>query len=238
MGTFKFLTRDDFKVDETNLRAYAREQVVTSPLIQRCALGEVAAIRQLKIGFWPFVYEFEKIIDRRAASLRPRHLFVKFPPIKVARYFREAKKAVMEMHEDEGSHATLWMDDAAALGIVLSNEKPLPNIQELIDKADIGSASEFFCALAGTEFIAEELSSVLVNASQFVGQFPEGRWTWGDAHLVPHTPSHLEIDLDLAAAYHESGDPAVILPDLEQMIRMFSRRFYTASVEVFENIQF
>jgi len=64
--------------------------------------------------------------------------------------------------------------------------------------------------LAGTEFVAEELSAYLTRQPAYLQQFSRKRWIWGEVHLIPHDdgPSHLEIDLDLARAYSEDDRSA------------------------------
>jgi hypothetical protein len=83
----------------------------------------------------------------------------------------------------------------------------------------------FFATLAGTEFIAEELSSFLAGSFRFTDLFTRKRWIWGEVHLAPHDhgPSHLEIDLDLARAYAASIDPIEIEEMILDTVALFGR---------------
>lgn len=189
----------------SKLREAAREVVSSSSLILRAADGELAAAVALHIGFWPFVREFEIAIDKRQLprnALRDR--FNGAGEGYVNRTFSNLSKAVREMREEEGSHAAHWQKDAQCLGLsVLDGSSVVTGVQALIDTAYSKDLPRFFSVLAGTEFIAEELSSLLVGKSPYLDLFSRRRWVWGEVHLAPHAegPSHLEVDLDLARAY-------------------------------------
>jgi hypothetical protein len=226
---------DEPLVDRALLRSYAREQVETSPLIRACARGDRLAIGAMHRGFWPFVEGFEKAIDRKVMPLQP--LYDRFGQKAVRSYFVRARRVVAEMAEEEGSHAQLWRSDADELGIKTGNEHIVPGVRRLLDGANDRDMVVFFCVLAGTEYIAEELSRLLCSASAFLACFPKRRWFWGKAHLAHHDgPSHLELDEDLARAYGlaEIGDEDDVREHMSSLIEACERTFFEASVEVQE----
>jgi hypothetical protein len=212
------------------LRQSAADLVRGLSLIRRAREGDKAAAIGLKIGFWPFVREFERAIDQQALPREP--LARKFGDPVMRRVFIWMARAVREMKSEEGSHAAHWRKDAEGLGIIELGNHRVPGVQALIDRAYTQDLPSFFALLAGTEFIAEELSRFLIDAEDFSNLFTRKRWVWGEVHMAPHDrqPSHLEIDLDLARAYDDSKSPAAV----EQMVLDTIRLFGTAANEVEE----
>ena len=225
-------------VDRVALRAHAQDEVTGSPLIRACASGDQEAIRALLIGFWPFVQAFERAIDLRVGRLPMRPLIERFGQDRVRAFFSEARAAVREMKDEEGSHALLWRRAAEELDIELDDRPAVEGVRDLLANAESDDTVEFFCWLAGTEYIAEELSAYLCNAPGFTGSFPSNRWVWGLAHLAhDHDgPSHLDIDEDLARAYHPSEDPAVAGATLFAHIRRCEELFGLAAQDVREKL--
>ncbi|HEX5326096.1 MAG TPA: hypothetical protein VFW75_05475 [Acetobacteraceae bacterium] len=191
------------------------------------------AIKALLQGFWPFVRAFEKAIDAQVSRLPLRPLMQRFGHARIRRFFAEARAAVREMREEEGSHLLLWQDGAAQLGIDLDETDTADGVGALLQNADGDDPVEFFCWLAGTEYIAEELAAYLCSSPKFLAQFPARRWTWGEAHTGEHDgPSHLEIDEDLARAYHPASNPALVGAALSAQIKRCQRLFGLAADDV------
>ncbi|MGH7175690.1 MAG: hypothetical protein ACREGR_05025 [Minisyncoccia bacterium] len=209
--------------DTAGLRAAARKEVQTSSLIRRAAGGDRQAALALHIGFWPFVFEFEHAIDRHA--LPREQLIERFGSTLFRRVFVGLAKAVREMKEEEGSHAQHWKKDAQQLGITDLERPTVPGVAELIASSYTTDHPQFFAALAGTEFIAEELGAYLVPATKYTNLFGRKRWVWGEIHIEPHDegPSHLEIDLDFARAYKPDADTASIREMVLKIIHLFGR---------------
>jgi len=220
-------------VDREALRAHARGEVEGSTLIRACAAGEKQAVRALLQGFWPFVQAFEHAIDRQVGRLPLRPLIQRFGQSRIRHFFAEARAAVREMKEEEGSHAGLWQKGAEQLGVDLTEASPVAGVDALLDNASGDDPVEFFCWLAGTEYIAEELAAYLCGSPAFLSLFPKRRWLWGEAHTAEHDgPSHLEIDEDLARAYHPASNPALAGAALSAQIRQCQRLFGAAAEDV------
>jgi hypothetical protein len=164
----------------------------------------------MHIGFWPFVREFELAIDK--ATLPRRPLRERFGSEDFRQKFVSLAEEVREMKREEGSHAAHWKKDADCFGVTDLEGPVVPAVQKLIDLSYTKDLPLFFSVLAGTEFVAEELSSFLLSSPEFVRQSSRKRWVWGEVHTMPHGdgPSHLEIDLDLARAYQPVPDPEAI----------------------------
>ncbi len=227
-------------LDRDVVRVATREGIFSSPLVRACARGDREAIRGLLIGFWPFVQAFERAIDQRVGHLPLRPLVERFGQSRVKAFFGEAREAVREMKDEEGSHALLWIAGAEELGIDLNaGDYPIFGaVEELIRASTSADPVEFFSWLAGVEYLAEELSAYLCHAPAFTSAFPSHRWLWGEAHTAHdhHGPSHLEIDEDLARAYHPSTDPAVVAGTLAANIGRCVQLFDIAANEIAEQM--
>ena len=204
-----------YKFDFQGIRHKTAQVVSTSPLIRRAQIGEYNAAVALKIGLQPFVSEFEHAIDQQSLPRQP--LVNKFGEQRVRRVFLGIARAVRDMKQEEGSHAAHGRKDAQCLGITDLDGPCVPSLHALIERSYTKDLPAFFATLAGTEFIAEELSRFLAGSTRFTNLFSRKRWIWGEVHLTPHErgPSHLEIDVDLARAYAASGDD---MAEIEEMV--------------------
>lgn len=209
--------------DIDHLRRSATELVRGLRLLRKARTGDKTAAIALKIGFWPFVHEFELAIDQQVLPREP--LTRKFGDNIMRRVFVRMARAVREMKSEEGSHAAHWRKDAECLGVRDLGNDCVPGVQALIDRAYTKNLPNFFSMLAGTEFIAEELARFLIESDDFTNLFTRRRWVWGEVHLAPHEdgPSHLEIDLDLARAYDASATPSSIQRAVLDTVLLFGR---------------
>lgn len=210
-----------FAID--SLRQQTAQVVRRSSLIRRAHAGEYEAAVALKIGFWPFVSEFEHAIDQQSLPRLP--LVNRFGEQRVRRVFVRIARSVRDMKQEEGSHAAHWRKDAQCLGINDLSGPCAPSLKALIERSYTKYLPAFFATLAGTEFIAEELSSFLAGSQRYTNLFSRRRWIWGEVHLAPHDhgPSHLEIDLDLARAYAASSDTTEIEEMVLGTVALFGR---------------
>lgn len=205
------------------LRRYASHIVRGSSLVGRAWRGDRSAAVALKTGFWPFVHEFEVAIDRQ--FLPRQALMETFGDRRARRVFIGVTRAVRDMKQEEGSHAAHWVKDARCLGISELDGPCVPGVQALIERSYTKHLPAFFATLAGTEFIAEELSRFLVGSKRFTDLFSRKRWMWGEVHLATNEdgPSHLDIDLDLARAYGTAANAAEIEGMVLDTIALFDR---------------
>jgi hypothetical protein len=98
-------------------------------------------------------------------------------------------------------------------------------VQALIDQSYTKDIPSFFATLAGTEYIAEELSRFLISSAAYTNLFSRNRWIWGEVHVASQGegPSHLEIDLDLARAYSDTENAEAIERMVCQTISLFGQ---------------
>ncbi len=229
---------EDAVIDRKALRGFIREQVCGTRLIRACAEGQRGAVHALLSGFWPFVDAFEKAIDRQVAGMPIKPLIQRFGRERIHGFFNAARHAVRQMREEEGSHSMLWQEGAFALGVDLATYERVGGVEQLVASSATRDPVAFFCWLAGTEYIAEEMADYLCQAPRFLELFPDRRWFWGEAHLEAHDgPSHLEIDEDLARAYHPAQDDALAGQALLNGILNCQLLFGQAAADVFDRMQ-
>ena len=216
------------------LERLADREIDTSSLIMRSASGDRSAACALSRGFWPFVSEFEKAIDRRLIRLPRQPLYDKFghpatrdqlrrTPVALKALEKSeiegvfpGESALREMQQDERRHSFHWAKDAENLGvsrIELESAPVLPAVQRLIDGANNPDIVMFFAgSLAATEFIAESLGKYLAHTAPYTSMFNRRRAIWMEVHTVPHDdgPSHEEIVMDFARAFSSETTPALI----------------------------
>jgi hypothetical protein len=223
VSTLLFHRDNDAHFAIDGLRHYAHRVVSDSSLIREAGRGDESAATALKIGFWPFVRNFERAIDQQSLPRRP--LAEKFGAERLREIFIGLACAVREMKREEGSHAVHWRKDATCLGLGDLGDHRVLGVSALLETASTRDLPRFFAMLAGTELVAEELSRFLVGSPAFTRLFSRGRWMWGEVHLAPHAegPSHLDIDLDLARAYGSSVDVGDITEMLVETIDLFGR---------------
>lgn len=231
-------------IDTARLRRLAVEEVITSPLIRAAAAGSLLAALALHNKFWAFVWAFEKAIDRQTLPRRP--LIEKFGNKLVASVFVGTARHVKQMANEEGVHSLHWAEDAQNLGLTLEIpgvqdydkvvSSAIAGVRELIESAHTDDLPAFFSVLAGTEFIAEELSRYLGASPDYQRLFERGHWQWGRVHLATHEgPSHLDIDLDLARAYCDSAEAAVAKTRIEAAVEATIRLFGKAARDVYDS---
>lgn len=232
-----FYADDAAYFDTAAMRRQAREMIAGLPLIQRAGAGELEAAEALHLGFWPFVREFEIAIDNQMLPREPLRAKFATSGLDVRRVFSGLARAIATMKDEEGSHAAHWRKDAACLGLESLEGPVLAPVRRLIDAAYTKDLPSFFALLAGTEFVAEELSAYLTKRRPYLDLFSRRRWIWGEVHLAPHDegPSHLEIDLDLARAY-SSADNASSKAMIESTVTQTIRMFEAAALQVEERL--
>lgn len=208
------------------MRTAARRTVENSSLIKAAHGGSLPAAKALHVGFWPFVDQFPEAIDTGSRSLPRRELVSRFGRAAFVNMLRDASAGLRDMMNEEGDHRAHWLKDAENIGlsILTMDIVEAEGVVDLVASAYTGDPVRFFATLAGTEYIAEELSDFLTSSEMFQGLFARGMWAWGSAHLVPHDngPSHLELDLDLARAC--THEPAGYIEHMvEETISLFGK---------------
>jgi hypothetical protein len=215
---------NDAVLQTAALRDFASRGIAGNSLMQRCWRGERAAIEAVHMGFWPFVSDFEQAIDQRTLPRKP--LKDRFGSEVFGEKFLALAGEVREMRREEGSHAAHWKKDAACFGVADLGASPvLPGVARLLEEARNPDQARFFAFLAATEFVAEEFAAYQLTSPDFARLSTRNRWVWGVVHTIPHDdgPSHLEIDLDLARAYHDAAKPEAIIQMVLECFALFAQ---------------
>lgn len=192
-------------VNESKLRSLARQRMEESELILACHRADREAIIAFTLGFWSFVQNFGEAIDGYLFDFRA--LEATFGAGVVRGKLRGLRKHLKVMAGEERNHAEQWRLDALAIGIEIP-ERPfvVPCMGYLNQMTQVKVIHWCCAALAGVEYIAEELARFLHESKAFRSLFPEGYWKWGSFHRVPgegeHEITHRQIDEDLARAFY------------------------------------
>jgi hypothetical protein len=153
--------------------------------------------------------------------------------------------ALIEMSQEEGSHALLWQASATYLDGDVKQARVTAGVAGLLGRAGVTNPydptlamrvysgtdpASFFALLAATEYIAEELSGWMCGSTQFQALVPANGWQWGRVHLVgdhEDGPTHRELDEDLAQAF-------VLPPVVSALIRGHFQGFLDAEKDIRE----
>lgn len=221
------------------LRHLAVREIVCSPLIQQAGAGDPVAVKALMCGFWPFVRDFQVIV--RVDTFFPvEPLIARYGRTATVQALRFMRQSLRQMAAEEGHHAEVWRQGAHEIGFGdgdLEHAPKIDAIERLTSFPRENSPTSdfphlFFCHLAATEYVAEEISRFLVSQAAFLQLFPQSkRWCWGDIHLLDHHhgPSHLEIDEDLAQAFCRDPDRSdVVAHAISQSLFLFATAAHEA----------
>ncbi len=198
-------------LDESKLTDLAGTVIDTSPLMRLVYAGNYPAIVAYYVLYWPFVRDFELVINERGRELLRyrKKLNARFSDGDTI--IRSIAQAVAEMMEEEGTHAKIWQKDAKNTGIdSLDSDIVAPGVLKLVEAARTAPLWMHYCILGGTEEIAVGLSKRGVASPPFLGCHTIGRSLWSEVHLKadpPGRPSHHQIDRDLARALYTIDNP-------------------------------
>lgn len=216
--------------DEIELRYAARRVVGEMAIIQGAQSGDRQAYGAMLSGWWPYVTGFERAMRYQLVKMLPIEPLAKRYGEDRAREFRRAAlKEVIEMQQEEGSHAAMWEADAKREGFPLPLDSTCYTVKRLLSEIVLGTDPvRFWSQLAATEFIAECVTERLHSSPEFMTRFfPSGKWEWGEAHLIhPREISHREMDLDITVGYAADN------PVVRDMVLNYLRLFAIGSQEV------
>lgn len=211
-----------FRVSE--LRALVRRKIDRNSLVQMARNGRKDAVKAMLSGFWPFVREFESIIDR--FPFPAQILSSRFGRVTAQHKLNLLKGRVAEIRKEEGSHAAHWKRDAEGVGVTEFDQPAITEVERLSHVFSTEDPGRFFLFLAAAEMVAVELGDALTSSTRFNKLFPMGQWTWGEMHVDSdeHTTFHLEVDLDLARAFIMDDSVAEVMAKeiTEQVLESFA----------------
>ena len=242
-----FYTDNNEFFNTETLREKASYTMRNSSLIRRCMDGDLEGAKALLVGFWPFVSAFEKAIDARltGGGLKRQPLYEKFGKLNANKHivsiakairnleeneiefaFNSAQDSLKDMQHEELTHAAHWIKDAENLNLnreILESATCTTSVEKLIKDAKNPNLVEFFALLGGTEFIAEELASLLAHNNAYTHLFARKRAIWMEVHTIPDPEgiSHLDIDLDLMRAYSNTENSRELQDVVLDVINLF-----------------
>jgi hypothetical protein len=193
----------------SDIKEGVKSKVTSSIASQACREGNIPALRQLLIVFWPFVDEFPKIV-RRGCVKFIKHQLITDPgnADDLLSLLVLADKTLTLIERDEEEHRALWIKSAEAVGLTYQDleQSPIPLVDKLITEMETWTdPAAMFLRFAAVEIMAAVSSGHFLESQQFrqaVGTKGSG---WFLAHMEDGDESHESLTYRLAFAFRECG---------------------------------
>ena len=195
----------------SDVKEEAKKKVIHSIAAEACYEGNVPALRQLLIVFWPFVDEFPKIVRRGCVK------FIKHELITDPGHANDllsllvlADKTLTLIEKDEEEHRVLWIKAAEAVGFTHQDleQPPTPLVERLTREVETWTdPTAMFLRFAAVEIMAEVASGHFLESHKF----RKAVGTKGSEWFLAHTPhgdgdeSHEALAYRLAMAFRDSA---------------------------------
>jgi hypothetical protein len=193
----------------SDIKEGVKHKVISSIASQACRDGNIPALRQLLIVFWPFVDEFPKII-RRGCVKFIKHELITDPgnADDLLSLLVLADKTLTLIERDEADHRELWIKAAEAVGLTYRDleQPPIPLVEKLITEMETwADPAAMFLRFAAVEIMAEVASWHFLESPQFRQAVGTKGSEWFLAHTEHGDESHESLTYRLAFAFRESG---------------------------------
>jgi len=193
----------------SDIKEGVKFKVISSIASQACREGNIPALRQLLIVFWPFVDEFPKII-RRGCVKFIKHELITDPgnADDLLSLLVLADKTLTLIERDEADHRELWIKAAEAVGLTYQDleQYPIPLVKKLIAEMEAwADPAAMFLRFAAVEIMAEVASWHFLESQQFRQAVGTKGSEWFLAHTEHGDESHESLTYRLAFAFRESG---------------------------------
>ena len=193
----------------SDVKEEAKKKVIHSIAAEACYEGNVPALRQLLIVFWPFVDEFPKIV-RRGCVKFIKHQLITDPghADDLLALLVLADKTLTLIEKDEEEHRVLWIKAAEAVGLTLQDlEQPaIPPVKKLTTEVETwADPAAMFLQFAAVEILAEVASWHFLESQQFRKAVGTKGSEWFLAHTPQGEESHEALAYRLAMAFRDSA---------------------------------
>jgi hypothetical protein len=193
----------------SDIKAGAKYKITSSIASQACREGNIPAMRQLLIVFWPFVDEFPKIV-RRGCVKFIKHELMSDPgnADDLLSLLVLADKTLTLIERDEADHRELWIQAAEAVGLTYQDlvQSPIPLVNKLITEMETWTyPAAMFLRFAAVEIMAAVSSEHFLESPQFRQAVGTKGSEWFLAHTEHGDESHESLTYRLAFAFRESG---------------------------------
>ena len=209
MGTFTDRYSRPLPNWVSDIKEGVKHKVISSIAAQACREGNIPALRQLLIVFWPFVDEFPKII-RRGCVKFIKHELITDPgnAHDLLSLLVLADKTLTLIERDEADHRELWIKAAEAVGLTHRDleQPPIPLVEQLITEMERwADPAAMFLRFAAVEIMAGVASWHFLESPQFRQAVGTKGSEWFLAHTEHGDESHESLTYRLAFAFRESG---------------------------------
>lgn len=186
-----------------NIKRDAHRKIVCSNFAVPCRQGNVAVVRQLIIGLWPFVDTFPKILIHGSRHLRGTDFFEHREVLK--QLIHRSSGILLGIQRDVKNHRKLWLETGKSLGLNYPGDfdrAPIPEVVAWIDEVAQEDSDPFrmFLRFAAIEMIAESVSVDFLASNHFTFVLNLEGCEWFRVHAV-HEPGVAHEDLELRLAF-------------------------------------
>ena len=224
-------------------------EIDAHPLMRGCLMADPRYMLGLFAGFWPFVDGFPAVIEKSYAKIAAGPSDLQLSPGQRRDIARKGRmlggaKALAAMADDEREHRGLWLRSAGRADL---------NLEDLVDFGVLPSAArltgdmeessgpvQLAMHFAAVEFVAEDISKVLMVPGKFRELMGQEGSRWFNVHLMTahhKGTAHEDIALALAARFHAAlGKGELTDGDVAEMTIASGRRFIRCADEIVEKI--
>ena len=192
-----------------DIKGEVTDKVKRSIASKVCREGNIPALRQLVVIFWPFVDEFPKIV-RHGCVKFIKHKLITDPgnADELLSLLVLADKTLTLIERDETEHRALWIKTAEAVGLTDQDleRPPIPLVKKLTTEMKTWTdPAAMFLRFAAVEIIAEVVSWHFLESPQFRKAVGTKGLEWFLAHTRHEDESHESLTYRFAIAFSESG---------------------------------
>ena len=192
-----------------DIKEDVKDKVKGSIASKVCREGNIPALQQLLVTFWPFVDQFPKIV-RRGCVKFIKHELLTHPgnADDLLSLLVLADKTLTLIERDEAEHRALWIKAAGAVGLTQQDleRPPIPLVKKLVAKMEAWTdPAAMFLRFAAVEVIAEVASGHFLESHEFRKAVGTKGLEWFLAHTKHEDESHESLTYRLAITFRERG---------------------------------
>ena len=225
-------------------------EIAEHPLMKGCREADPRYLLGLFGGFWPFVDQFPAVIEKGYAKIAADSSDLQLSSAQRRGIERMGRmlggsEALAAMADDEREHRNLWLRSAGRADISLEDLVDfgvLPSAARLTgDMEESLGPVEMSMHFAAVEFVAEDISRVLMVPGKFRDLMGQEGSRWFNVHLMTahhEGTAHEDIALAIAARFHAMlGNGKLTDENVAEMSIASGRRFILCADEIVSKIQ-
>jgi pyrroloquinoline quinone (PQQ) biosynthesis protein C len=209
----------------SEVKVEAAVKITAAAFACACRQADLAVMRGLIVGLWPFVNKFPRCIMRGVAKVSKTSAFNERELLNTLLY--RSSQSLTRIQRDEENHRKLWLEAGRALGLDFPhhfNRAIPPETQTWINA--VNAAVDPFTLLvrfAAIEIIAETVSVDFLASKAFTSTLGQSGCEWFRVHAAHEQEiTHEELELRLAFGFLE-GPPDELLTNqiIQHIVNFF-----------------